>query len=365
MSDLFADLLLLRKGGEGMMMGAGPTVVEPLRTPEEWAVKAAALRELFGQTLGEQPPVECPLDLRLEQSTDRGGHVERRYSYAVAPDERVAALALVPKGLSAPAPAMLCIHSTHAWGKLEVVGRGGDFDTSPGANRSYALELARRGYVAFAPDLLGSGERIYPGRRHFDNEPFYEKHPRWSGTGKDLWDMRRALDVMEALPEVDRARIGSIGHSQGGGITCYLMAVDARVRVGVSNCGFWPHRITKNPFGVARTGWWIGRPALRPHFLCGKPAPVDYHELLALAAPRPFFKVSSLAEYGYTAADEPFTRAAWEDLARNVNAVYALLGAPGGFRLAMHLGPHDFPAPLRAEAYAFIDAALRRAAASG
>lgn len=360
MPDLFADLLLIRKGGPGMTHGAGPTLVEPLASPAEWSAKADALREIFRQTLGEQPDVDGPLDLRIETEEDRGDHVERRCSYQVAPDERVAALALIPKGLSRPAPAALCIHSTHAWGKLEVVGRGGDFDESPGAHRSYALDLVRRGYVAFAPDLLGSGERMYPGRRYFDNEPFYEKHPRWSGTGKDLWDMRRALDVMERIAEIDPARIASIGHSQGGGITCYLMAVDPRVRVGVSNCGLWPHRIVKNPFHVARTGWWIGRPALRPHFLCGKPAPIDYHELFALAAPRPFLNISSLAEYQYAAADEPFTRAAWEDLARNVNKVYALLGAPDGFRLVTHTGPHDFPDALRAEAYRFIDAALRQ-----
>lgn len=359
MSDLFADLLLIRKGRPGMMMGAGPTTIEPITSPGEWGEKAAALREIFRQTLGEQPPVECPLDLRVEEEIDRGDHTERRYSYQVAPDERVASLALIPKGLSGATPAALCIHSTHAWGKLEVVGRGGDFDNSPGRNRSYALDLVRRRYVTFAPDLLGSGERMYPGRRAFDNEPFYEKHPRWSGTGKDLWDMGRALDVMESMPEIDRTRIGSIGHSQGGGITCYLMAIDARIRVGVSNCGLWPHRLNKNPFCVARTGWWIGRPALRSHFLCGKPAPIDFHELFALAAPRPFLNISSLAEYQYTAADAPFTSGAWEDLARNVNKVYGLLGAPGGFRLVAHLGEHDFPDDVRADAYRFIDAALR------
>jgi len=209
------------------------------------------------------------------------------------------------------------------------------------------------------PDLLGSGERIYPGRVAFDNVPFYSKYPRWSGTGKDLWDMQRALDVMQGMPEIAAGCIGSIGHSQGGGITCYLMAVDARVKAGVNNCGLWPLRISKNPFGLCRTKWWIGRPALRPFAQCGKPAPIDYHELLTLSAPRPFLTIASLAEYQYGVEDESFTRPAWEQMAEQINRVYGLLGAPGGFRLIAHLGPHDFPLPMRQAAYDFLDETLR------
>jgi len=166
--------------------------------------------------------------------------------------------------------------------------------------------------VTFAPDLLGSGERMYPGRRHFDNEPFYEKHPRWSGTGKDLWDMGRALDVMESMPEVDRVRIGSIGPLPGRRHHLLPHAVDARVRVGVSNCGLWPHRLAKNPFCVARTGWWIGRPCPEPALPLRKNPRRSTSMTLRPRRAAPFLNISSLAEYGYTAADEPSHQPAWE-----------------------------------------------------
>jgi len=357
--DIFGDLMLIRKGGPELTRGGGPTTVEPVATREEWAIKAQALRDIFLQTLGEDPRIKCPLSVKVEYEKDQGDHVERRISYLVARDERVALLALIPKSVRRRAPAVLCIHPTQADGKEETVGRGSRAGTPEGENRAYGLHLVRRGYVTFSPDLLGSGERIYPGLKAFDNTPLYEKYPRWSGTGKDLWDLRRALDVLARIEEVDRTRIGSIGHSQGGGLTGYLMAVDERVKVGVSNCGMWPLRISKNPFNICRTGWWIGRPALRPFAWAGKPMPIDYHELLALSAPRPFMNISALNDCQWKAEEESFTRPAWENLEMNVKKVYALLGAPGGYRQTLHVRGHDFPNEMRDAAYAFLDEALK------
>jgi dienelactone hydrolase len=358
--DLFGDLLLIRKGGVGLTLGEGPSVIGPITTREEWDVKAEALRDIFRLTLGDVRGVEGPLSIEVEYEKDRGDHFERRISYLVEPDERVASLLLVPKNVPLPAPATLCIHSTQALGKEETVGRGGPAGNAPPKNRACALDLVRRGCIAFAPDLLGSGERISPGRKAFDNGPLYEKHPRWSGTGKDLWDMRRALDVMTRMREIDGARMGAMGHSQGGGITVYLMAVDERIRVGVSNCGFWPLRFSKNPFALARTGWWIGRPALRPFCWAGKPMPIDFHELLALVAPRPFLNIIALNDWQYTLEEEAFTRRVWENLAANVERVYTLLGAAHGFHNVLHTGGHDFPQDMREAACDFLYRELER-----
>ncbi len=355
---LFDDVMLIRKGGMGLTMGEGASVIETITTREEWAVKAAALREIFRMTLGEARGIECPLSVKVEYEKDQGDHVERRISYLVEPDERVASLALIPKNISRPVPAALCIHPTQAFGKEEMVGRGDPSNPSSAMNRAYALDLVRRGCVAFAPDLFGSGERIHPGREAFDNGPLYERHVHWSGTGKDLWDLRRALDVMTRMDEIDAARIGSIGHSQGGGVTVYLMAVDDRVKVGVSNCGFWPLRISKNPFALARTSWWIGRPALRSFCWAGKPMPIDFHELLALAAPRPFFNIIALNDWQYTLEEEPFTRRAWENLTDNVRRVYTLLGVPHAFHSVFHTEGHDFSRKMRDSACAFLSETL-------
>ncbi len=360
--DLFGDLGLMRKGTSAMTMGSGLTSIEPIESVAEWSAKAAALREIFRQTLGTPPLADCPLEVRIENEVDHGTILERRITYLLSPGERTASLLLLPKSANRAGPALLTIHPTGSDGKEQTVGRGEKVDgqlTPAASRRAYGLHLAQRGYVTFSPDLLGSGERIYPGRRAFDNQPLLDEHPHWSGTGKDLHDLRRALDVMQAQPEIDPARIGSIGHSQGAGLTCYLAAVDERVRVGVANCGVWPTRVRENPFHLARTAWWTGRPALRAHFLAGKPAPIDIHELLALAAPRPFLNIAALNDCGFSADDEPLTRPAWENLARNVKKIYALHGVAEKFENVLHLNGHDFHDPVRELAYAFLDRHLR------
>jgi dienelactone hydrolase len=358
----FGDLLLLRTGGPQLTLGGGASGMARVGTPEGWRGKAGALRDLFRLTLGEQPDLACPLDLRIEAERDGGEFVERTVSYATEPDERVTSLVLVPRRLSGAAPGVLCVHSTSA--SARIVCRGRD-ETAAGQEWGYARHLVRRGYVAFAPDLLGAGERVYPGKRAFDNTPLYVKHPKWSGTGKDVWDMRRALDVLTGLPEVDPARVGSIGHSQGGSVTVYTAVLDERVKAAVTNCGVWPWRLSKNPFHLARTDWWIGRPRLRPFAWTGKDIPGDVHELFACIAPRPLLNIAALNDFQYTADEGPQVQAAWEDLAQNVEQVYALLGAGGRFRQVLHAGGHRFEEPERTLAYAFLDECLSPSRAPG
>ena len=54
--------------------------------------------------------------------------------------------------------------------------------------------------------------------------PFLDRGPlirfkKITPMGQRVWIARRAVDLLQTLPEVDPDRIGSTGHSQGGGIT--------------------------------------------------------------------------------------------------------------------------------------------------
>ncbi|MEN8229835.1 MAG: alpha/beta hydrolase family protein [Bacteroidota bacterium] len=358
-ADLFGDLGLIRKGTPEMTIGGGATSIEPITSVDEWDVKANALRTIFKMALGTPPSdIDCDLSVRVENEFDREDIIERRVSYKVGPNERIAAIMLIPKGISSPRPALLTIHPTTEKGKEQTVGRGETVDgklTDKAYNRAYGMHLAKRGYVTFSPDIISAGERMFPGKRAFDNQPFIKANPHWSGVGKDLWDLQRAIDVMQTFSEINPSRIGSIGHSQGAYLTCQLRAIDERVKVGVSNCGIWPSRIAKNPFNRARTDWWTGWPLLRPFFYAGKPAPIDDHEIIALSAPRPFLDITALNDSGYNKEEEPFTRAAWENLRINVKKIYALHGAEDKFNTVFHLDGHDFPEKQRDQAYTFIE----------
>jgi len=382
----FDDLLDIRKDAEGNVVAVEGVVsqIGKIVSVEEWEVKAQALRELFRQMLGLQPPgVECSLSPKVLGEKDHGDYLQREIEYSLAPDERVSSYALIPKRLTGRAPAILCPHPTRATGKESVIGND---DTPEREACSYALHLARRGYVSFAYDLVAFGERIFDGAEVFDTAPFYKRYPHWSVVGNDLWTTSRAIDVLEIMDEVDSRRIGSIGYSQGGYVTLTAMALNPRIKAGVSSCGYWPARLSKNPFHHARTagrvglpgrdmwpwrafdytryGGWIGRPAMRPYCLMGKDFPVDMHEILALIAPRPILNISSLSDVcaNYAAEEEALTRPVFESLAENVAKIFALYGAENNFRNVLHMKGHGFAEEERKIAYAFLDEMLKPAA---
>src|SRR5437763_374951 len=82
-------------------------------------------------------------------------------------------------------------------GKPDPAGVGGR------KNLHYALELAERGYVTLAPD--------YPGYGGYKIDVYAKGYA--SATMKGIVNHRRAVDLLQSLPEVDATRIGCVGHS--------------------------------------------------------------------------------------------------------------------------------------------------------
>jgi cephalosporin-C deacetylase-like acetyl esterase len=228
----FDDLLQLRKGGPEMTLGAGPTTLSDATNVEEWHLKASALRELSKEILGAPPErYLTPLEPKTEKEKKCDGYLKKTVSYSVGPNERIRAYLLIPDKKTFPCPAVLTLHQTTPLGKEQTVGN----DPSQQAQSfAYGLHLVQRGYITLSYDLLGANERNYPECKSFSTEPFYQQFPSWSVRGKDIWDVSRAVDFLETIPEVDRTRIGAIGHSQGGGITIDAMGLEPRIKAGVS-----------------------------------------------------------------------------------------------------------------------------------
>ena len=353
MNAAFSDLCMIRKGGSEMTMGAGETKIIPVVSRDEWEQKAEALRDLYLQTLGNPPNEKFEVSPEIIEESSMDGYIKRKIAYNASPAERINGWMLLPENTgNEPLPAVLCIHQTTPYGKEQVIGD----DLNPaGQNLAYALHLVKRGFITFAYDLLSAGTRRYPGLKDFDTAPFYEKYPAWSVRGKDISDVSCALDVMQAMPEIDPQRIGSIGHSQGGGITIEAMALDKRIKVGVSSCGMWPMKFSKNPFNNARTGWWVGRPLLRPFCLTGKQFPVQMHELLAMSAPRAFMNITALNDFGYTQEETDLTSLIFQNMEENIRKIYELYSSTNAFENVIHSDGHGFQADCREKAYCFME----------
>lgn len=313
--------------------------LQQVRTPADWQVRRQHILEAMTQVMGELPahPSAVPLDVQVIAESREGGLIHRRLSYQSDRHDRVFAWLLLPQNTSTDAPrrpAMLCLHQTTSAGKDEPVGRAG----SP--NMHYALDLARRGYVTLSPDYPSLGEHPYD----------FAQHPEFaSGTIKAVYDNRRALDLLQSLPQVDADRIGVIGHSLGGHSAMFTAAFDERLKVIISSCGFAGFQKDDVPS-------WAG-PRYMPRIATifnndANQLPFDFPEVIAAFAPRPFFASAALH-------DSDFDAASVRQCMEAAKPIYQLLEHPDHLQAIYPDAPHDFPPAAREEAYRFLDRHLR------
>lgn len=334
--------------------------VQPVKTAADWQRRRGQILAAMQEAMGPLPDRTklAPLDLQESKQEAGEGYVRKTLSFAAhlegAPVDRVPAHLYLPEGFDAATPraAMLVLHQTSAAGKHDVGPE------TIAQNRGLAAELARRGYVVLAPDYPSFGDY------KFDFGAEFRAGRYASGTMKGVFNHMRAVDLLQEFEGVDGDRIGVIGHSLGGHNAMFLAAFDTRVKVVASSCGWTPF---EDYYGGKIAGWTSDRymPRLREVYkLDATKAPFDFYEVVGAIAPRPFFSNSPVG-------DSNFDVAGVRKVVPVAGAVYRLLapdagpdladgtGTPPAFVVRYPESGHDFPAEVRREAYAFVDAALR------
>jgi predicted dienelactone hydrolase len=169
---------------------------------------------------------------------------------------------------------------------------------------------------------------------------------------KAIWNNMRAVDLLQARPEVDPRRIGVIGHSLGGHNAMFTAAFDDRLAAIVSNCGF-----TSFPkyYGGKLKGWTSDRymPLIASKYSMD-PArmPFDFSDVVMAFAPRPFLASSPLH-------DDNFEVSGVRDVMASARPVYEKLGAGDRLQANYPDCSHDFPPEARRVAYEFLDRWLK------
>jgi len=310
----------------------------PVQTAAHWAKRRAHILANMVLVMGRRPGAarKVPLDVRYTDRVKTARYVRKKLTFAVEKNDRVPAYLLLPVGRKGKLPAVLCLHQTVDIGKAEPAGLGKREDLR------YAVHLAERGYVTLAPDYPSFGEYRYD----FANSGYQ------SGSMKAVWNNMRAVDLLQALPEVDPGCIGCIGHSLGGHNAMFTAAFDSRIKVIVSNCGFTSFA---KYYGGDLRGWTSARymPRIasvydsKPHKM-----PFDFPEVVASFAPRAFLASAPLH-------DDNFEVSGAKDCIAAAKPVYELLGA--GDRLAANYPDckHAFPAAARDVAYRWLDRWLK------
>ncbi len=310
----------------------------PVTTVDDWQYRRLAILGALHEVMGPLPGKEKrgPLQIEVQEEVDCGLYFRRLLTFSPEPKGRIPVYLLIPKeALRAgqTAPAILCLHQTHALGQKVVAGLG----NSP--NDEYAVELAKQGFVCLAP--------AYPLLANY--QPDLKALGYQSGTMKAIWDNIRCLDLLESLSFVRPAKFGAIGHSLGGHNAIFTAVFDERIKVIVSSCGFDSF---KDYMGGDIKGWTSDRymPKLAKYPLAE--IPFDFHELISALAPRVCF------------ASAPFydTNFSWRSVFQIEEAaakVYALHGVTDRLRIEHPKVGHEFPKEMRDIAYQLFKEQLR------
>src|SRR5262249_3858113 len=226
-------------------------------------------------------------------------------------------------------PAVVVFHPTTNETFQEPVGLGKRQELA------LALQLVRRGYITLSPECF----IMKDGGARSQARALARRRPGWTGLGKMTFDASRCIDFLEALPDVDRSRIGCIGHSLGAKEVLYAMAFESRFRAGVFNEG---------GIGLRMSNWtdpWYLTETMKPHI-----PEMENHQVMALIAPRAFLIL------GGDSADGD---ASWA-FVKEARTVYALLSPSHRIGLYNHKAGHSFPAGARRLAYEWLDYWLKR-----
>ena len=325
----------------------GKGAVQRVQTREDWQKRRAEILRGMQAVMGPLPGAEkrCALDVKIEEEVDAGDHIRRKLTYASEPGGRAQAYLLIPKAAlerNAKFPAVLCLHGTD-----NVVGHRSIVEEGHKTNRTYALELTKRGYVTLAP--------AYP--QLADYQPDLKALGYASGTMKAIWDNIRGLDLLDSLPFVKAGAYAAIGHSLGGHNSVYTAVFDDRIQAVVSSCGldsYLDYYGGKPELWEHGKGWCQDRYMPRLADYKGRLAdiPFDFHELIGALAPRRVLISAPLGDSNFK----------WQSVDKIVKAalpVFKLHDAAAYLRVLHPDCPHDFPTEIREQAYAWIDAALK------
>lgn len=299
----------------------------------EWNGQASALRShILNDIVYHGWPREwIDAQPRFEQTavieTDHGYRL-RKFRYEIVPGFYSSAVLYEPDTISGRVPAI-----------LNVIGH------DPNGNaveyeQKRCINFAKRGVLALSLTWMGFGELSQAENAH--DQTARLDLAGTSAVGLFYLSMRRGLDFLASLPQVDSKRMGVTGLSGGGWQTVVLSGLDERVAVAVEVAGFGSQQSN-----LVRPGDTNEVEESPTDFTAGE----DYPCLIAMRAPRPTLLI-------HNAEDDCCFRA---DLVKpyvyeKVKPIFRLYGDSSA--LAWHEnrdpGTHNYQLDNREQAYAFF-----------
>lgn len=204
--------------------------VPPLVLPssaKQWETEAEGIRVHERSVLYHGWPqqwVDASPKFEKVGTIERPGYRIVKLRFEIVPGFYSTALLYEPEHMSGRLPAILNVNGHGPAGKAVE------------HKQKRCINQARRGIVSLSLEWLGFGELRAPENAH--NAISLLDLAGENGVGLFYFAMRRGLDYLYELPEVDRSRIGVTGLSGGGWQTMLLSSLDKRVSAALPVAGF-------------------------------------------------------------------------------------------------------------------------------
>lgn len=278
---------------------------------------------VWEEMIGKLPAPTVPPNLRTRQIVDDAAFKGYAVVLDVYPDVIAAGILLLPKNMRADEkrPVVVCQHG------LEGVPRDTLASTGEGYKyyKSFAVDLAKQGYIVYAP------QNPYRGEDRFRVLQRQSNPLKLSLFSYIIRQHERTLEWLATLPNVDAKRIGFYGLSYGGKTAMRVPAIlNKQYALSICSADFndW---IRKNSSAEDSYSYVYTGEYEMPEWNMGHIA--SYAELARLISPRPF-----MAERGHDDGVAPDEWVAAE-FAR-VRRHYDKLGIGDRAQIEFFNGPH-------------------------
>jgi acetyl xylan esterase AXE1 len=312
--------------------------IAKLHSLSAWQQRQQRVQKTFANIVGVFPK-KNPLNASLERTFSKDTYKAEHIIFESQPGFYVTSSLFIPNNLkNGKAPAI-----------IYCSGHSEDAYRNPEYQRQI-LNLVAKGFIVFAFDPIGQGERL----QYYDSATktsyIKERDQEHSYAGTQLfitgsslarymiWDGIRAIDYLITRKEVDTSRIGITGRSGGGTQSAYIAAFDNRIKVLVTES-----YITNFKRLIQSSGPQCAEQDMFHAIESG----IDMADLLEVRVPLPTMMIS-------TTRDATFSIQGAIETAEEVSRIYQAYNKQNDFRLVIDDAPHTSTKKDREAMYAFF-----------
>ena len=317
-------------------------IISGLSSLSDWQQRQKWIRETLLDIVGPFPE-KTPLNAKITRIVDKNSFRVEHIVYESQSGFYVTSSLFIPGGLKRKSRAPVVIYcSGHSVEGYHIAYAQNEI-----------LNLVNKGFIVFAFDPVGQGERIeyfdpktsksivggattehsYPGTQAFIIGGSQARYM--------IWDGIRAVDYLLTRKDVDPERIGITGCSGGGTQSTCIAAMDDRIYAAVPQCYITSY---------TRLFQSIGPQDAEQNLFNGILRGIDFADLLSVRAPKPALVLST--------TEDMFSIQGARETVKEVSSIYKSYGKEDYFGMVEDFGPHGSTKKTREAMYAFFQKSL-------